>query len=83
MDERFEAACVTERIRPSLSEYVYRAARVKRLTGMPLGYTALRRYFRLKAKLAASTLRGVKSAVIFILDLHPQTDAPLPRREVG
>jgi integrase len=42
---------------------------VKRTTGLPLGYEGLRRYFRLKANLAASTLRGTKSAVLFIFNL--------------
>lgn len=80
-DERFEQLCLKERLEPkSFVEYVERAARVKRLTGVSLGYESLRRYIRLKAKLAAGTLRGVKSAVCFILRL---ANRPMPEEQAA
>lgn len=78
-DEEFELLCLRNGIEEkSYSEYVKRAARVQRLTGMKLGYEGLVRYFRLKANLSASTLRGVKSAVLFILLL---ANKPMPEEE--
>lgn len=82
LDVRFEQLCLREQLgKNSLPEYVFRAARVRRLTGMPLGYEALRRYFRLRAHLSVGTLRGVKSAVLFLLDLgnKPMGDAQAAR----
>ena len=67
-DDLFEAACLREQLeKKSFSEYVWRAARVRRVSGLPLGYPALVRYFRLQSSLKAGTLRSTKSAVLFIL----------------
>lgn len=77
-DRLFEQACLLEQLSPnSLPEYVFRAARVRRLTGLPLGYEGLRRYFRLKAGLSVSTLRGAKSAVMFILRISGRPMDPV------
>lgn len=68
LDIIFEKGCLREQIDPrSFKEYVARAARVRVVTGMPLGFAGLRRYFRLRRHLSAGTLRSVKSAVLFLL----------------
>jgi integrase len=50
-------------------EYGARALKVIATTGMALGRGSLIRYFRLHSHLAASTLRGVKSAVLFVMEI--------------
>jgi integrase len=68
LDEAFETGCRSRRIaRSSLREYVRRATRIRRVTGMPLGFEGMRRYLRLKGGMAAATLRTYKSAVAFVL----------------
>jgi integrase len=78
-DEQFRHAMLRERLEPaSVKEYVESAARVRRVSGLPLGYAALLRFFRRKQHLQAQTLRGYKSAVNFVLRLARQ---PLTEEE--
>jgi integrase len=76
-DEAFEMRCLKCRVEGStLREYTLRAARVRRITDLPLGYEAIRRYIRLKQHLSTQTLRSTKSAVLYILDLAGQPLRP-------
>jgi integrase len=78
LDEAFVAGCLRQRVDPrSFSDYVYKCARVRRETGLPLGFKAVRRYIRLRAHLGAGTLRSTKSAVCFVLRLAGQPMNPL------
>jgi integrase len=83
IDERFEAACRGRRIAPSsLKEYVARALRIREVSGLPLGFEGLRRFVRLRATLAAATLRTYKSAVAFVLCLGLQPLSPEEHRRL-
>ena len=67
-DERFATQCLLDRLAVSTKlQYEERARKVAQETGLPIGYEALLRFFRLNTRLAPSTLRGFKSAVVTIL----------------
>ena len=74
-DIQFERMCRVAQIsKKTQYEYGSKALRVMQETGMSLSFESLRRYIRTHTHLAASTLRGVKSAVLFVMEL---SDRPM------
>jgi hypothetical protein len=58
-DERFATQCLLDRLAESTrKQFEERTRKVVLKTGLPLGYEALLRFFRLNTRLSPATLRG-------------------------